>query len=679
MFRHLRARGAESSLDPRQLTVCGVAGLIAARDAAAEGLASRVAAMCGALTHRGPDDAGSWIDGAAGVALGHRRLSIVDLTAGGHQPMTSPSGRYILTFNGEIYNFRALREQLERLGQRFQSRSDTEVLAAALDRWGVLATCRRLNGMFAFAAWDRRDGCLQLARDRIGEKPLYYGWHGTEFAFASQLDALRAGGHGTGDLDREAIAMYLRYGYVPAPHSIYADVKKLTPGCVLTVHPRRRDSTLTRYWSLSEEAEAGIQSRSRNDNRVAMVDELERLLLDSVRLRMDVDVPFGAFLSGGVDSSTVVALMQSVADRPVSTFSVGFHEPDFNEAGDAAAVASHLGTDHHEIYVSSSDALEAVPGMATTFDEPFSDPSQIPMMLVSRLASREVKVALSGDGGDELFAGYDRYEWAVRIWTILRYLPQPLRVFANDIIQRGSGDTYAGAVRTAQRLGFFSHADARQVGDRVLKLGMLATAPDLRSLYHSIVSFWSSPPVYGLAGPDSVAERMAVLPSGQLSQDPMLYFDMTTYLPDDILVKLDRSTMANSLEGRVPMLDPRVVAAAWRMPEAVKRYDGRGKWPLRQVMARYLPQALTDRPKRGFGLPVSAWLRGPLRPWADALLAPADSRAAEYIDIHVVSRQWSEHKSGTRNWHFQIWAVLMFESWLRSHPDRSDTAAAAQL
>ena len=643
--------------------MCGIAGILKPCASEAE-LTRAVAVMAQAISHRGPDDSGTWADPQAGVALGHRRLSIVDLSCAGHQPMTAASGRYVVTFNGEIYNFRALRSELTGLGAQFRGHCDTEVMVAAIDHWGVRSACERFNGMFAFAVWDRRERRLTLACDRMGEKPLYYGWRGAGFVFASQLSALRELGGAPERVNPEALSLYLRYGYVPAPLSILKGIEKLGPATMVSIDPATATSTPTEYWSLSAAATAGLR-RPAERTPAATVDVLNDLIEDSIALRTEADVPLGAFLSGGVDSSTVVAIMQSRSSHPVTTFTVGFHETAFNEAPEAAAVARALGTDHHELYVSATDAIDVIPELSRVFDEPFCDPSQIPMLLVSRLARQHVTVAMSGDGGDELFGGYDRYFWTERMWRLMRVLPPRIRALASIAVQAGPSRRYAALIAGAQRFGLFAGVDPRQAADRLLKLAELAAAPDVRSLYHAIISFWAAPPVYGVTAPETLSGLLQTLPSDTTSWDSRSYFDMVSYLPGDVLTKLDRTTMSVGLEGRVPLLDHRLVEEAWRIPASVKRLDGRGKWPLRQVMQRYLPQSLTDRPKQSFGLAFGDWLRGPLRDWAEALLDPQCSLAGEHLDLSAVRRTWHEHLSGERDRSFQIWSVLMFESWLR--------------
>ena len=654
--------------------MCGIAGFIRPSvDWDAEKLGRVATRMSSAVGHRGPDDAGEWVDPAAGVAFGHRRLSIIDLSAAGHQPMQSQDGRWVLSYNGELYNTPQLRAALTETGIRLRGSSDTEVLVESFARFGVVETLRRADGMLALAVWDRRDRTLSLARDRMGEKPLYWGWQGRTLLFGSELKALRRHPDFRGELDRSSAASMLRYGYVPSPWSIYQGISKLDPGTVLQVDPSAPgEERRTAFWSLRD-----VVSRPRPSARPDedVVDELDGLLRRSVLSRMAADVPLGAFLSGGIDSSTVVALMQAQSSSPVQTFTIGFEEQGYDEATHAKAVARHLGTDHTELYVTPQDALDVVPLLPAMYDEPFADSSQIPTHLVSALARRSVTVALSGDGGDELFGGYTRYVFHRSVWGKLARIPAPARAVAARAIRRvpparwdalgaRAGAALPAAVPRA-RLGEKLHKGA----------GMLA-ARDPEQVYRPLLSHWSDPGSAVIGGSEHA--DLVVDPSRWATlADPterMMYLDAMGYLPDDILVKVDRAAMAVSLETRVPLLAPELVEFAWSLPLEAKIRNGQGKWPLRQVLNRYVPRELVERPKMGFGVPVGDWVRGPLRSWADDLLSAPALVADGLLDAEVVGRTWAQHRSGERDWSYPVWNVLMLVAWQRD-ADRSDASA----
>ncbi len=601
--------------------------------------------MVATLHHRGPDDTGTWVDQECGVALGHKRLSVVDLSPLGHQPMLSSSGRYCVSYNGEVYNHGELRLELQERGYSFRGRSDTEVLVEAIDCWGISDTLRRSNGMFAIAVWDTQLRRLTLARDRIGIKPLYYGWSGSTFLFGSELKALRSYPGFRNEIDRDAIAMLLQHCYIPAPFSIYRGVQKLPPGTTLEVGAATTpdSGTPVPYWEMEEAVRRGVEHPFQGSKDDA-TDALERLLRDSVRLQMEADVPLGAFLSGGIDSSLVVALMQSQSSQPIRTFSIGFHEQQYNEAHFAKQVAEHLGTEHTEHYVTPQEALAVIPQLPELYDEPFADSSQIPTFLVSKITQQQVTVSLSGDGGDELFGGYSRYAHTASIWKKVSWLPAPLRSLAATLLQRAvpwRGDEARRLLRT----------------------------PHAQALYAWLNTHWKEPEqvVLGSQVPSTIFRQFDRWNMRPDFIEQMMHLDTVTYLPDDILTKVDRASMAVSLEARVPLLDHRVVEFAWSLPLAMKVREGRAKFPLRQVLRRYVPDALFDRPKVGFGVPLDEWLRGPLRDWAEELLSEERLRREGFFDATRIRQRWSDHLARTSDWHYWLWDVLMFQAWFEKN------------
>ena len=656
--------------------MCGFVGFLGGSDVASSGEA-RLRRMADSIANRGPDDDGYWLDPAHGVGFGHRRLAIVDLSAAGHQPMASAAGRYVIAFNGEIYNHLLLRERLVAEGRQpaWRGHSDTETLLAGFDAWGIEATVKACIGMFAFAVWDRVSGLLTLGRDRLGEKPLYWGWQGAgadaALIFGSELKALREHPAFENRIDRGALTLLLRHNYVPAPYSIYAGIAKLAPGHLLTLAPGQRDARPRPYWSVLEAAGAGLAAPFQGTPEQA-VNELETLLIDAIGQQMVADVPLGAFLSGGVDSSTVVALMQAQSARPVKTFTIGFHEQGYNEAEHAKAVAAHLGTEHTELYVTARQAMDVIPRLPTLYDEPFSDSSQIPTFLVSQLARQHVTVSLSGDAGDELFCGYGRYAAASQLWNKLKPLPLPLRQAGAWGLQRIAPATWNRAANLLRRSAGRPAQD-RDLGSSMHKRAHVLRSASLPGVYHKFVSHLYDPAAAVIGGQEPPTVLSAPPPELAALNAPefMMATDMLSYLPDDILTKVDRAAMGVSLETRVPMLDHRVVEFAWRLPQTLKVRDGQAKWALRQVLYRHVPRVLIDRPKMGFAVPVRAWLRGPLRDWAEALLDAERLRRDGFFQPELIRRQWADHLAGRRHLDAQLWNVLMFNAWLdvqQRHP-----------
>lgn len=644
--------------------MCGIAGLLDPNTSTgAATLNARAQAMGRALRHRGPDNEGVWVDEEAGVALASRRLAIVDLSPAGHQPMVSATGRFVLVFNGEVYDHRKLRARLEATGVRFGGHSDTEVLLAAIEAWGLRTALERSNAMFALALWDRRARSLTLARDRLGEKPLYYGWAGGDMVFGSELKALRAHASFTADVDRDSLAAYLRYSFVPHPRTIYRAVATLPPGSMTIFGPDMAPGTLPdvdTWWALRDAVAAGAGARAGSVPGDA-IDELDELLGDAVSLRLQADVPVGAFLSGGIDSSTVVALAQAKGHGPVRTFTVAMPDVGFDEASDARAVARHLGTEHTEIALSPADALAVVPRLATIYDEPFGDPSALPTLLVSEAARSFVTVCLSGDGGDEVFGGYNRHVLGPRLWRRLGLLPPAARAAVAAGVTRVPAGWWDAAGRALPR-----RFRMRNPGDKAARLAPLLASRDAAALYLGLVSQWDDPAavVVGSTERPTVANRRESWPPLHDAFEEFLWLDTAMVLPDDMLVKVDRASMAASLELRVPLLDHRLVEWAWRLPTAAKIRNGKGKWLLRRVLDRYVPTPLVDRPKMGFDPPLGAWLRGPLRPFAEELLAASRLADQGWFDPAPVRARWAEHLTGRRNHDYELWSVLMFQSWL---------------
>ena len=641
--------------------MCGIAGLLGFRDVLSA--KTRVTSMANALSHRGPDDSSEWI--GDGIALAHRRLSVLDLSYAGRQPMHSANERYVLVFNGEIYNHNQLRGQIGDVSWR--GTSDTETLLAAINEWGLEKTLPKLTGMFAFALWDKEKRELMLARDRLGEKPLYYGWIGKEFVFSSELKSLRTHPGWSREIDREALSSYMNFGYVPAPFSIFSGIKKLLPGTYLKILDVNSPSTKidpVHYWRALDVA---MQSPLPISDKVA-VDRLESLLTQSVKRQMLSDVPIGAFLSGGIDSSTVVALMQSQNSSPVRTFSIGFIEEEHDEAVHAKAVASHIGTIHTELYVTPNDAIDVIPNLPSVYDEPFGDSSAIPTCILAEMTKSHVTVALSGDGGDELFGGYNRHFFGNAIYNRMHYFPLFYRRLFSQAITAISPKVWD---LLANPLVALLPSNLRQsnIGDKLHKLAGIIDVKFPQDIYQRLIS----------QARDKEEVVIGAMPCLSWSQseatqfykenfiEKMMFQDLAGYLSDDILVKVDRAAMASSLETRIPMLDHDLIKFAWSLPIEKKVRSGQGKWLLRQVLDRHVPKALTDRPKKGFGVPLDAWLRGPLRDWAEDLLDESRIRSEGLLNAQLIRLKWEEHLSGKRNWHQWLWNVLMFQAWLENN------------
>ena len=636
--------------------MCGLSGCLGGTNGAEKNLSI----MSDTLVHRGPDDSGIWIDETAQIGMSHNRLSILDLSAAGHQPMISESGRYVVVFNGEIYNHLELRKKL--IKNSFKGLSDTETLLSCIEEWGLDSALKNYVGMFALALWDRKERLLYLARDRIGEKPLYYGWQGeggnASFLFGSELKVLKAHPSFQSVINRHAITLFLRYNYIPTPYSIYQGISKLLPGTMLTVSLDNRKPIISSYWSAEEVAIRGVDTACKESDD-KLLNELEGVLQNSIKQQMVADVPLGAFLSGGIDSSLVVALMQQQTSHPVKTFTIGFSEAGYNEAEYAKAVAKHLNTEHTELYVSPAEAMGVIPQLPQLYDEPFSDSSQIPTFLVSKLAREHVTVCLSGDAGDELFCGYNRYLLTDRLWNKLSLFPASLRSGLANVVT-----TISPAV-LSKIFGFLPYAN---VGDKIHKAAGVLGSSSVDDLYLGFVSHWGNPESIVLNGkePDTLLNREILKLSDFTQVQKMMLLDLLTYLPDDILTKVDRAAMGVSLETRIPFLDHNIVEFAWRMPMNFKVRNGESKWALRQILYKYVPKELIERPKMGFGVPIDGWLRGPLRDWAESLLDESRLRQEGFLNPAPIRQKWEEHLSGRRNWQYQLWDVLMFQAWLES-------------
>jgi asparagine synthase (glutamine-hydrolysing) len=659
--------------------MCGIAVILCPENTNSEQLRNIAVRMIATLPHRGPDDNATSVENESGLALSHCRLAIQDLSPLGAQPMNSASGRYLLSFNGEIYNFRSLRKDLLNTGSYFKGGSDTEVMLAAIEAWGLDKALRRFSGMFAFALWDRQGNKLHLCRDRLGEKPLYYGFVQHKFVFASELKALKVVEDWGGEIDREALTLFMRYGYIPAPFSIYKNIYKLIPGTLLTVasdfhatncmfskfvEPVFADTIQpVKYWSLADVVKKGADNLIADESSALL--EFEDLFSNVVADQMVADVPVGAFLSGGIDSSLVAAFMQKGSSRSIKTFTIGYDNANFNEAGYALEIAKFLGTEHTEVYLSPQDTLALIPQLPTIYDEPHADSSQLPAYLVSKIARQSVTVCLSGDGGDELFAGYNRYLKLEEVWRRSQMLPVDLRNIISKLLLVVPPSGWDSIYRFVCILTARKNGRETSVGLKIQKLATILSKKSMADMYKELLSYWDAPEAVVLQGhePDHVFGRGNELGTGFGFINQALYWDSLSYLPDDNLCKVDRASMAVSLETRLPLLDPRIVEFSWRLPIHMKVRDGESKWLLRQVLYKNIDKKLLDRPKMGFSVPIADWLREPLLEWGNDLLSEKTLKEDGFFDVALVRRKWDEHISGRRNWHLALWAVLTFQAW----------------
>jgi asparagine synthase (glutamine-hydrolysing) len=639
--------------------MCGFTGFInLSSQARRSDMQARARAMADTLRHRGPDDGQVWMDDEMPVVFAFRRLSIIDLSAEGRQPMSSASSRYTIVFNGEIYNFLELRKELERAGVQFRGRSDTEVILAAAEFWGLNQTLQKINGMFALTVWDKKERKIHFARDRLGKKPLYVGWAKDALVFGSELKALRAHPDFENALNPKAVSLYLQYGFLPSPACIYKNAWSLPAGGRLTLPLENLEAGanlstgMEAYWQHTRVLEDSLSKRI-HANDETVINELEDLLKDCVRERMISDVPLGAFLSGGIDSSSIVALMQRQSGQPVKTYTIGFREAGFDEAAHAAKIATHLNTDHHELYLTAQDALNVIPRLPDIYDEPFADMSAIPTYLVSEFARQDVTVALSGDGGDEMLGGYNRHVTGSALWNRIKFLPKPVRAAVAVAIKKLPPERWDTIIKSRPQAGTLMH-----------KAANFLNLDTQEEIYQNLLSAWHEPPVKNPVQTKTILSDSAFQPPAGLSfAEKMMYWDALFYLPGDILTKVDRASMASSLEARAPLLDRRIYEYAWRLPSKFKIRDGKGKWLLRQVLKRHVPEELFERPKQGFSVPVGEWLRGPLKDWAEDLLSARKLENSELLDASAIRAAWADHLAGRGANARKLWTVLMFQAW----------------
>ena len=639
--------------------MCGIAGFVGA----SSNPYACLDRMIQKINHRGPDDKGIWHDEKSKIGFAHARLSILDLSSAGHQPMHSSSDRYVIIFNGEIYNYKEILSQLEKNSSiKMRGHSDTEVLLAAIERWGLEKTLKKTSGMFALALWDKKNYVLSLARDRIGEKPLYYGWIDNTFIFASELKAIKEFPGFNNKIDRDSLALFLRYSSIPAPYSIYKGISKLRPGFILEFVPASKKIKEYEFWSLEKTYKTAKKDQQFKNDKHALI-ELEKVLSKAVAQQMQSDVPLGAFLSGGIDSSTIVSLMQSQSKQKINTFSIGFDVEGFNEAEHAKAVANHLKTNHFDMYVTEQDALDVIPNLHLIYDEPFADSSQIPTFLVSKIAKQKVTVALSGDAGDELFGGYNRYIFTKSMFGKIKKTPSLVKYLARKLIFSLSEESWN------KYLGRLLENRFANLGYKLHKGADVLNSASIRELHFKLASLIQNPSnwLINSTEPSTILNDKVERFSEFNPIEQMMIYDLLTYLPTDILTKVDRAAMAVSLETRVPFLDPKVIEFSANLPLNYKIRDGQSKWILRELLYKHVPKDLIERPKMGFAVPLAEWLRGPLREWAELLLDKRRLQNEGFFNVDVVREKWNEHVSGKRNWHYQLWNVLIFQIWLENN------------